>query len=140
MENDKDRTSVARDLVTRCRRCGLDLMHVVVVHNQEGMVERVKCKTCGSEHKYHPDKTKLPSKAVQKKRTVPKKENSAAVFEKLAEKVKGRAAIPYTISRSYQTEDVIDHKSFGIGIVTGVSHQKMDVLFSEGPRILGCNR
>jgi ribosomal protein L37E len=140
MEKDKDRTPVARDLITRCRRCGLDLMHVVIVHNQEGIVERVKCKTCGSEHKYHPDKKKPPSRPVQKKRAVPKKENFAAVFEKLAEKTSGKTAIPYSISGSFQLEDVIDHKTFGTGIVSSISHQKMEVVFRDGPRILGCNR
>ena len=66
---DKDRTPVAKDLVTRCARCNLELSHVVVVHNLEGVVDRVKCKTCGSEHKYRPNKKKAPSKAPNKSKT-----------------------------------------------------------------------
>ena len=77
MIKDKDRTPVARDLVTRCTRCKLELSHVVIFHNQEGIVEKVKCKTCGSEHKYRPDKKKAPSKAVKKKNVQsPQKRNS----------------------------------------------------------------
>ncbi len=60
MTKDKNRTPVAQDLVTRCTRCKLELSHVVVVHNLEGIVDRVKCKTCGSEHKFSPDKKSLP--------------------------------------------------------------------------------
>jgi hypothetical protein len=142
MIKDKDRTPVARDLITTCRRCGLDLMHVVVAHNQHGIVERVKCKTCGSEHKYHPDKKKAPLRPMGKKRrpAAPKKRDVAATFETLVAKSQGKEPIPYSISGSFRPEDVIDHKAFGIGIVTGVSCQKMEVAFPEGARILACNR
>jgi hypothetical protein len=114
---------------------------VVVVHNLEGIVHRVKCKTCGNEHKYHPDKRRAPAKTLKKtKRTVPKKEDFAKEFVKLAEKFKEKQSIAYSASGLFKTDDVIDHKTFGMGIVTNVSYQKMVVAFSEGPRILACNR
>lgn len=141
MIKDKNRTPVARDLVTRCSRCKLETMHVVVVHNQEGIVDRVKCKSCGSEHKYRPDKKTPPAKTLaNKKHRVIKKEDFAKEFERLAEKCKGREPVPYNMSGSYKKEEVIDHKTFGMGIVTRVSYQKMEVSFYEGPRILACER
>lgn len=141
MTKDKDRTPVARELVTRCTRCKIETMHVVVVHNQEGIVDRVKCKTCGSEHKYRPDKKTAPAKtSVNKKRRVTKKEDYVKEFERLAERFREKESVPYSMSGSYKTDDVIVHKTFGIGIVKSVSFQKMEVLFSEGPRILACDR
>ncbi len=141
MIKDKDRTPVARDLVTRCARCKLELSHVVVVHNPEGIVYRVKCKTCGSEHKYHPDKRRPPAKPLKKKeRKVTREEDFAREFEKLAEKLKEKESVSYSMSGSFKPDDVIDHKTFGMGIVKSVSHQKMEVAFSDGLRILACNR
>jgi len=35
---------------------------------------------------------------------------------------------------------VIDHKTFGMGFVISASRDKMEVVFSDGPRILVCNR
>lgn len=141
MINDKNRTPVARDLVTRCTRCKLELSHVVVVHNEEGIVDRVKCKTCGSEHKYRPDKKKAPAKTPKKKkRAVTKEEDFAKEFEKLAEKFKGKESVNYSMSGSFKKDEVIAHKTFGMGIVTSVSYQKMEVAFSEGPRLLACER
>jgi hypothetical protein len=61
-------------------------------------------------------------------------------FEKLAEKFKGKKPLPYSMSGSFENDDVIDHKSFGMGIVTNASHDKMEVVFSDEPRILVCNR
>jgi len=141
MIKDKDRTPVAQELVTRCTKCKLELSHVVIVHNPEGIVDRVKCKICGSEHKYRPDKKKAPAKTPRKRKpAVTQKEIFAKEFEKLAEKFKDKEPISYSMSGSFKTDDVIDHKTFGMGIVTSVSYQKMHVAFSEGPRLLVCER
>jgi len=141
MIKDKDRTPVAQELITRCTKCKLELSHVVVVHNLEGIVDRVKCKICGSDHKYRPDKKKAPGKPLnKKKRTVTKKEDFAKEFEKLSEKFKDKQPVSYSMSGSFKTDDVIDHKTFGMGIVTSVSYQKMGVAFSEGRRLLACDR
>jgi hypothetical protein len=141
MIKDKDHTPIAQELVTKCTKCKLELNHVVLFHNPEGIVARVQCKICGSEHKYRPDKKKAPVKAPKKKkRTVIKKEDFAKTFEKLAEKFKEKKPVNYSMSGSFKTDDVIDHKTFGKGIVTSVSYGKMGVAFSEGPRLLVCNR
>ena len=141
MIKNKDRTPVARDLVTRCTKCKLELSHVVVFHNPEGIVQKVKCKTCGSEHKYHPDKKKAPAKTVKKKkRTVTKKEDFAKEFQRLFEKFSEKEPLQYGISGLFEKDDLIDHKTFGMGIVKNVTYQKMEVAFSEGPRILACGR
>lgn len=138
----KDRTPVAQILVTQCSRCKLPLTHMVVTHNSEGVVERVQCRTCGSEHKYRPEKKKMVKKTAKKRKTAAKsrKPDAAAIFEQLAEKFQDKKPVPYTMQGSYQTDDVIDHKTFGKGIVTGVSYQKMEVAFADASRLLVCDR
>ena len=142
---DKDRTPVAQILVTQCTRCKLPLTHMVVLHNSEGIVERVQCRTCGSEHKYHPEKEKKEKKAkkpAKKSRAGVKsrKPDAAAVFEQLQKKFQEKEPVTYTMDGSYQTDDVIDHKTFGMGVVTGVSYQKMEVAFADASRIMVCDR
>lgn len=139
---DKDRTPVAQILVTQCTRCKLPLTHTVVLHNSEGVVERVQCRTCGSEHKYRPEKRKMVKKAKKKRKTGAKsrKPDAAAIFEQLAGKFQDKESVPYTMQGSYKTDDVIDHKTFGKGFVTEVSYQKMEVAFADASRILVCDR
>ncbi|MBM3301253.1 MAG: hypothetical protein FJY85_15030 [Deltaproteobacteria bacterium] len=139
MTKDKDRTPVAQNVFTMCTKCEMELNHVVVAHGAGGVVERVKCHTCGSEHKYRPDKKKA-TKKPSKKSISPKEVDSTKAFEKLAEKFKEKKALPYSMSGSFKNDDVIDHKTFGTGIVTGASYDKMEVAFSDGPRVLACNR
>ena len=139
---DKDRTPVAQILVTQCTKCKLPLTHMVVLHNSEGIVERVQCRTCGSEHKYHPDKKKPARKPAKKTQAASKsrKTDPAAVFEKLAGKLEDKKAVSYTMQGSYQPDDVINHKTFGKGFVTEVSYQKMQVAFADASRMLVCDR
>ncbi|MCF8130283.1 MAG: hypothetical protein K9N10_17370 [Deltaproteobacteria bacterium] len=140
---DKDRTPVAQILETQCTKCKLPLTHTVVLHNSEGIVERVQCRTCGSEHKYHPEKKKAVKKPAKKRTRASaktRKLDPAAIFEKLAEKFEGKKPLPYTMEGSYQTDDVIDHKTFGKGIVTGVAYQKMEVAFADTSRLMVCDR
>jgi len=139
MTKDKDRTPVAQNVFTMCTKCGMELNHVVVAHGAGGVVQRVKCHTCGSEHKYRPDK-KRATRKPSKKSISTQEVDSTKTFEKLAEKFKEKKPLPYSMSGSFKNDDVIDHKTFGMGIVTGASYDKMEVAFSDGPRILACNR
>ena len=81
------------------------------------------------------NKDKTPRKT---KRT--KKKDPARDFELLTEKFKGKKPMRYSMSGSFKLDDVIDHKTFGIGIVISTSYKKMDVVFADQSRILICNR
>jgi hypothetical protein len=139
MTKDKDRTPVAQGVITMCTKCEMELNHVVVAQNARGIVERVKCYTCGSEHKYRPDKKRTPRKA-SKKIISAQEVYLTNTFEKLAEKFKEKKPLRYSMSGSFKNDDVIDHKTFGMGVVVNASYDKMEVAFSAGPRILACNR
>ena len=139
MTTDKDRTPVAQNVVALCTKCQLQLNHVVVAHNEKGTVERVRCLTCGTEHKFHSDKKKAPRKTAKKHPVAPRVD-FAKIFEELAEKFKDKPALSYSMSGSFKKDDVIDHQTFGKGIVTQAYPDKMEVAFSDGPRVLVCNR
>lgn len=80
-------------------------------------------------------KDKTPRKSVR-----PKKKNPAKDYELLAEKFKGRKPVRYSMSGSFKTDDVIDHNTFGKGIVISTSYKRMDVVFSDKLRVLVRNR
>jgi hypothetical protein len=135
MIENKDKTPVAQNVVTMCTKCKTQLDHLVVSHNMEGMIEKVKCHTCGKVHKYRPEKKKSPKKGVRTKKTDPARD-----FGLLTEKFKGKEPVRYSMSGSFKADDVIDHNTFGMGIVISTSYKQMDVVFSDRPRILVCNR
>lgn len=136
---DIDRTPVAKDIITVCTKCNLELNHIVVRHNTEGIVDRVKCHTCGSEHKYKPVSKKKAASATPRKRTV-KKKSPEKEYEKLLKKYGDREPVPYNIKASFSEGDLIVHKTFGTGIVSEVSFQRIDVVFPEGMKALAAER
>lgn len=142
MINSKDKTPVGENVITMCEECELEVAHVVLLHNEAGTIERVKCQTCGDEHEYQPAETETPKKTAKKtakgRRTI--KKDPARDFEALTEKFQGKDTVDYSMSGSFKVEDVIDHKAFGIGYVISASFMKMEVVFSDKSRLLVCNR
>jgi len=140
-KTDIDKTPVAGALVTRCTKCKLQLKHVVISHNKEGIVAKVKCNTCGGEHKYYPEKKRLAAKKKKEEAAkAAKKSREAEKYARLLEQNQNKKAKSYSMSKNYSDNDVLDHKTFGKGIITKVNYQKMDVLFETGFRLLACNK
>ncbi len=141
MTPDKDKTPVAENIITMCTKCKMELSHVVIAHNAKGVVAKVKCHTCGSEHRYSPQKKSTRKTAkTSKKGTREKKTDYEEEFQKLIEKYKEKNPVRYSMSASFKPEDVIEHQNFGTGIVMSVSYQKMEVAFPDGLRVLVCER
>jgi hypothetical protein len=138
MATDKDKTPVAENVITMCTKCKMELSHVVIAHNTKGVVAKVKCNTCGSEHKYSPER-KTPRKTA-KRGARTKKADYTEEFQNLVEKYKGKEPVHYSMSGSFEPEDVLDHQNFGMGIVMSVSYQKMEVAFPDRLRVLVCDR
>ena len=142
MAETNDKTPVGQNVNVMCKKCELEVAHVVLSHNEAGIIEKVKCQTCGDEHEYLPAKTKTPKKTAKKtakgRRT--KKKDPARDFEALTEKFQGKDAVDYSMSGSFKVDDVIYHKTFGIGYVISASAVKMEVVFSDKSRLLVCNR
>jgi len=133
-----------------CTSCRLMLAHTVVALVGT-KPDKVQCKTCGKQHKYRAkppksaggaateDAPKKP-KAVKAKtgttRTRKTKETEAGWEEALA----GRDMVnskPYTISGEYQEREVINHKTFGFGVIVKLlAENKMQVRFKEGTKLL----
>ena len=146
-----------------CTSCRLVLAHSVVALVGD-KVEKVECKTCGKQHKYRPRAPKSEKTAVEKlsssedapkKEAAPKKK-AAAAKTKPAKTTKTRkakdaesgweealagrdiaGAKDYAISGEYEERDVLNHKTFGMGVVVKVlAEGKMQVRFKDGSKLL----
>ena len=140
MIKNKDKTPEAQNVVTRCTKCKKELDHMVLIHNEEGVIEKVKCNTCGFEHKYRPKKKKSPGKKTVKTSGKAKKEKTTGNFEILTERLSGKKPVRYSMAGSFREDDLIEHKTFGLGVVISAMNQKMEVVFADKSRILVCDR
>ena len=78
--------------------------------------------------------TKAPEK---RKRTL----DPAKKLERLLTKIKEKKILHYKMSGTFKKDDIIDHDTFGKGLVIDSSdYKKIDVLFSDKLRTLVCER
>jgi hypothetical protein len=106
-----------------CPKCKSVKPHVVVAMKGT-RAAKTDCQVCGSVHAYR----KNPPDTRAKKRSQ---------YEDAMEGRDLSKPIPYKPSRKFGLDDIIDHKTFGIGLVTRVvSDKKMEVLFEESTKLL----
>jgi hypothetical protein len=146
-----NRTPSAGDILdARCTRCHTLTNHTIVAL-VGGRVARVKCNTCASEHNFHPPKEESPPKT--RRATVPRGERPASTGagkapapspqEQWASLLAGRdtaSAPAYAMDGKYASGTLVSHPVFGVGIVTSVTVNKMEVRFRDGLKLLRCGK
>ena len=105
-----------------CTKCDLDLGHTIIAMVGPKVV-KVRCDTCGAHHSFRGEQPLIKAASPAK----PKK--AALTWE---ERLKGKnvgAARGYTSKLFFRVNDVVDHKTFGLGVVTANRADKIDVSF-----------
>ena len=115
--------SVGGDIQAYCGKCKSVLKHVIVAMKGT-RAAKTECQTCNSTHAYR----KNPPDTKAKKKSQ---------YEDAMEGRDVTKPIPYRFNRKFSEQDVIKHKTFGIGLVTRVvTEKKMEVLFEESSKLL----
>ncbi len=139
---------VGKNIDAFCSRCRLTLAHIVL-YEVGGVVRAVKCKTCGTEHRYH-------GPAPEKRHSVPAVRQSGAALAVRLRTVRpadarqweaqNTAITPdvvvwdYKLTECYEKGDVLTHPSFGRGFVESITADGMEVLFGKGRKRMAMNR
>jgi hypothetical protein len=121
-----------------CTRCDLNLAHTIIAMVGPKVV-KVKCNTCNAEHVYRgtqplmktavsPSRAKSPSTPRVSKTTV-------SWEDKFQGKDLARAK-KYSIRETFAIDDVVDHPTFGLGLVTAVRGDKCEVSFKQEDKTL----
>jgi len=114
-----------------CSKCELSLAHTVIAM-MGGRPVKVECNTCHGVHRFRGAPAGAGSGATSvagRKAARPGREKKVAIpfAEVLASKQK--PPVPYSIKRTFEVDDVVDHPAFGRGFVTGVRVDKVEIAF-----------
>ena len=119
------------DVDAYCSKCKLVLAHVVIAM-RGSKPARVECKTCKGVHAYKA--TATTKKSTRAKRAATKSAND---YEAMMEGRDISQAIKYRASQSFEEHDIMDHKTFGIGLVMRMlDDKKLEVMFQTGTKVL----
>lgn len=137
--------SVGDNIDSYCLKCKLVLAHVIMF-KVDGVINRVKCKTCGAEHKYRGTAIPGVKKTAAARGKKPVAAKATADDAPLRWNLKSRnmppeTSIPdYSVKDTYKVNNVFNHPTFGIGFVEKVaSDTSVFVLFRDAVRLMGMN-
>jgi hypothetical protein len=130
---------VGGDVDDFCNKCDLNLAHTILA--MVGVkVERVRCNTCGSQHNFRGTQPLVkPTSFGAKKPATPRAPRQPDVVIGWDEQLKGKdiaRARKYSPRETFQLDDVVDHPTFGLGFVTAVRGDKVDVAFKAFEKTL----
>jgi hypothetical protein len=137
-------SDVGQEVDSQCLKCK-DVTNHIIVALVEEKIAKVECKVCGAKHKLRPPKAAV-KKAAKKKTAAPKapKKTKAqlkaeAFFEEVMEGLDPSTAKPYSMTGLFRKDELIDHPTFGLGVITSVMlPNKITVTFKNGNKLLIC--
>jgi hypothetical protein len=119
-----------------CARCKLVLAHTVeAIVN--GKITRTHCNTCGGQHAH---RANPPGTKSAKGRTAGRTTRAASPVIDYRAQLQGKdvsKARPYKLSDRFLLNEIINHPTFGVGLVVGLRDtNKIDVGFPDGLKTL----
>ena len=125
---------VAKNVYHPCSKCDTDRYHRVLTHLSPTEA-RLECEVCGSKRKL-----KIGNAVATKKKTTRKTRKKGPthveVWTELKEKYSDLDPEVYSIRGAFRPDTLLDHPTFGIGVVTAIFPHKIEVCFEEGAKTL----
>jgi hypothetical protein len=127
-----EKLTAGENIASYCTKCKLVIDHAIVAMDGE-TIAKVKCKTCGSAHKYRSAADVKPARTPKKKENA---EKTAEIFwESCIAEAKGKERA-YDMTGKYRIGDIVLHNTFGKGVVRKLYYNKCDVLFKDKERLM----
>jgi hypothetical protein len=126
-----------------CTRCKLTLAHTILAMVGT-KIARVRCNTCGGDHVYRSapgstDRPTAPRSSTSRATGTAKADKPEKVVISFEEQLAGKDianAPKYSPKDTYQVDQVIQHPTFGLGLVTAVRGDKVDIAFKAETKTL----
>ena len=139
---EEESDDVGSDIEAYCPKCKGDTSHTIIT-KYEDEIRRVQCSPCGDVHSYRKPRgeveDELPEPVAAKKRAAAKKPTWAEARARLSEKAVAHAR-HYSIRETYGEGNLVSHPKFGLGFVTEISENKVELTFQDERRVLIHNR
>lgn len=123
---------VGTEIISLCTKCKVETEHTIASKVGE-KIGKVRCKACGSTHRYLKAGSALPVPSTRKSSRLSPEET----WNRCMQNVSAKKKTVYTLSGTYKLNDLIDHRHFGLGVVTLLlSNDKIQATFKEGEKKL----
>lgn len=132
---------VAKSFYTLCKKCEGDRYHRVLAHTSETSA-KIECEVCKSRKTYTLPKpgskpaAKRVSTGGSSSRSTGTAKSHTGQYEIYNQNKMGDDGTAYSTKSKFNEKQKINHPKFGIGFVTKVYNDKVDVIFVDEVRTL----
>lgn len=130
----QDTKANGQNIDSYCGRCKQGTGHTIMSMDAEA-VSRVRCKTCGSTHKFRNPADGPKVKKPQAKPGAGEAMTAKMVWEAGLAEATGKER-DYSMESQYRVGDIVNHRTFGKGIVLKVYVNKCGMLFRDGEKLM----
>ncbi len=127
-----EKLTTGEKIASYCTKCKLVIDHAIVTMDGETIV-KVKCRSCGSAHKYRSAADIKPARAARKKEDAAK--SAEMLWEACLTEARGKERV-YDMTGKYRIGDIVLHSTFGKGVVRKLYYNKCNVLFRDKERLM----
>jgi hypothetical protein len=127
--------AVASRMYTDCKKCGVERFHIVLAHPTAASA-KIECEVCHAKRTFKLESPKKKKTGVKKTR-VP---SASTRWEEVSKHLDEKSKQPYNMKAAFSLNSTIDHPKFGLGVVTAIVGQSMEVVFIDATRSLVHNR
>ena len=128
---------VAKNVLYACKKCEAERYHRVLAHTSETSA-KIECEICGSKKTFKLN-TKKPSTRKKASATTKKRASKTiapTLWIELNEKFGSSGALDYNFKTAFEANTILNHAKFGIGYITKVEGQRIEVVFQDQVRQL----
>ena len=121
-----------------CSKCNLNLAHTIIAM-VGSKIARVKCNTCQADHVFRGIQTTMQANSFTKPRKSTRMSAADKVVIGFQQRIEGKDAAKarkYSAKDTYAVEELIDHPTFGLGIVSDVRADKVTIHFKAEEKTL----
>ena len=128
--------AVASRTYSDCKKCGCERFHIVVAHTKTNAA-KLECEVCHAKKTLKLDSAKAKPKTKAKSKSAKSKASSpVARWEDVQKLLSEGDKKSYSMKAAFTLHNTINHPKFGLGVVTAVQAQSMEVVFQDGIRSL----
>ncbi|MBX5482074.1 MAG: hypothetical protein IRZ16_09600 [Myxococcaceae bacterium] len=129
---------VGGEIDAYCGKDKMELAHTIIAMVGD-KVARVQCNTCGSQHAFRGTAApapKAPRASAGRSPAEPRASKVTVTFDQLMAQRDASTAKRYSVKETFAKDDLIDHPTFGYGIVLDARPDKVTVLFKMDEKVL----
>jgi DNA-directed RNA polymerase subunit M/transcription elongation factor TFIIS len=129
-----EQNSAGKNVASYCTKCKVNLDHTIMVMDGDA-IGRVRCKSCGNSHRYRNPLVVQKVRKPRAKKGAGEGATADIVWEAGLAEAKGKER-EYSMAGKYRVGDIVNHRTFGKGIVMKLYANKCDMLFKDKERLM----